>query len=75
MKTAEEVLKAHIVSPEGGWEPTDHDAVIEAMKEYAKQFIDLAAQEARAFVTYDHRDNTHGEVDMKSILKLKERVV
>lgn len=72
IRTAEEVLKDWITSPEGGWEPSDHEAVIEAMQEYAKQFIDAAADSAR---TRTNDESTSIIVDKESILKLKERVV
>lgn len=42
------------------------------MQEYAKQFIDLAAEEAR---TGPNDEFTSIIVDKESILKLKERVV
>lgn len=83
IRTAEEILKDWITSPEGGWEPSDHEAVIEAMQEYAKQFINLAAEEAEIKIIdiCEHKIK-HGTinesdivVDKESILKLKERVV
>lgn len=76
IRTAEEVLKDWITSPSGGWEPSDHEAVIEAMKEYAKQFIDLAAEEARIITIYKPLIGVRiPEISKESILKLKERVV
>lgn len=46
--------------------------VVYAMQEYAKQFIDLAADSAEAELDYDFHD---AFVNKESILKLKERVV
>lgn len=45
----------------------------EAMKEYAKQFIDLAAEEAREYPI--SLPELGALVSKESILKLKERVV
>lgn len=76
IRTAEDVLKDWITSPEGGWEPSDREAVIEAMKEYAKQFIDMAAEECEPIT--DLTTDQIAEIpvnDKESILKLKERVV
>lgn len=47
IRTAEEVLKDWITSPEGGWEPSDHEAVIKAMCEHTKQYLDLVAEDIK----------------------------
>lgn len=48
----------------------------EAMQEHTKQYLDLAAEEAKVKYVYLPRDGERQAiVDTESILKLKERVV
>lgn len=57
MKTAEEILKSHI-GIKNNWEY----AHIECMKEYAAQYIDLAAKRAKVSMVHqlkEHSDDDH----------------
>lgn len=75
IRTAEEILKDWIFSPEGGWDPEDRKSVINAMQEYAKQFIDLAAYEAKVLpVEYNKYICKDVISDTSSILKIKDLI-
>lgn len=77
IKSADEILKKHI------GETMSHKGILDAMKEYAKKFIDLAADKAFINVTHGHDDwedlnNAVSEgkikVDKESILSLKQLI-
>jgi len=77
IKTAGQILKKHI------GEAMCQKGVFDAMKEYAEQFIDLAAEEAFISVTHGYDDweelnNAVSEgkikVDKESILSLKQLI-
>lgn len=82
IRTAEEVLLSEMlkVHPEAltglnslkKEEPELFECIVKSHAEYAKQFIDLAAEEARTRI---NDESTSIIVDKESILKLKERVV
>lgn len=76
IRTAEDVLMDCIAlaSAEGKLRLDDYykSILFKAMKEYAKQFIDAAADSAR---TRTNDESTSIIVDKESILKIKERVV
>lgn len=67
IKTADEILKKHI------GETMSQKGVFDAMKEYAEQFIDLAAEEAKADIFY-HALGEDYFVDKDSILKVKQLI-
>lgn len=85
IRTAEEMLREafeerkinasfDIITRESEYYPssTMRPRIYIAMQEYAKQFIYLAAEEARTRI---NDESTSIIVDKESILKLKERVV
>lgn len=79
IKTAEEVLINHSFEDEP-FNNALKERIILCMQEYAKQFIDLAAEEAKS--SWGNKSDEWGMntyttswVDKESILKLKERVI
>lgn len=75
IKTAEEVLINHSFEDEP-FNNALKERIILCMQEYAKQFIDLAADECEPIT--DLTTDQIAEIpvnDKESILKLKERVV
>lgn len=76
IRTAKEVLKDIDPSLQYLNDVITVSRAVKAMQEYAKQFIDLAAEEAKVKYVYLPRDDERQAiVDTESILKLKERVV
>ncbi len=74
IRTAEEVLKDMDPSLQYQNDVITVSRAVKAMQEYAKQFIDLAAEEAKVTADSSLRGVSF-HVDKESILKLKERVV
>lgn len=71
IKTADEVLNEHGVQIFGAQEKR----IKAAMRAYAEQFIELAADEAQVDCDYlPNRDRLSYSVDRQSILKLKEHL-
>lgn len=62
IKTAEEIYEEYQCSKKLD--------ILEAMREYATQYIDLAAEEAKAYVNYDDE----AKVIKESILKVKQLI-
>lgn len=69
IQTAEEVVReiCEVSMDKGVTIFIEPEEIVQCMQEYAKQFIDLAAEQARIRNIYF--------IDKESILKLKERVV
>lgn len=63
MKTAQEILQKHY---ELGRGLTNPDYVIEAMKEHTRQYLDLAAEEAKKVI--------HPLKVYRAIIKLKDQL-
>lgn len=80
--TAEEILRNEEIfvragSPGTFFSNASKDIAIEAMKVYAKQFIDLAAEKATIQIVkphYDVRDPHEYEVNRESILDIKDLI-
>jgi hypothetical protein len=73
IRTAEEILSKYSYTEL--FDDGDKESAIEAMQEYAKQFIDLAAEEAKALpVTYNKFTCQDVIVDVTSILKIKDLI-
>lgn len=86
MKTALQILKESVCESDGlfidkngdGYIDASNHSVIKAMQAYASQFIDAAAEEAKAY-TESRFESVHyceccPVVDRDSILKLKEQL-
>jgi hypothetical protein len=67
IRTAEEILDQDISIDD----PEDKEVILYAMQVYAKQFIDLAAEEAK---TRTNDESTSVIVDKESILKIKDLI-
>lgn len=73
IRTAEDVLTNYNLSENGVWLPSKD--IIKAMQEYAKQFIDLAAEECEPIT--DLTTDQIAEIpvnDKESILKIKDLI-
>lgn len=86
IKSAKEIINQKLYITDDGEPNSVHDSiesVVEAMQEYAKQFIDLAAEEVTCDCRIDYvndydysagHNGMTGGIDKESILEIKQLI-